>query len=252
MPKAHSCRQEWAFFNLHTAKLVIIRVISCTFAGKGKIVRKERNNFAQCFEDLCAGEELIMDYLLKLSEGNQTKAWELIRQLDIVDIWKSVGAEVHLVGSLKMGLLMKHKDIDFHIYSSPLLLSDSFTAMAKLAENPSVKRVTYANLLHTEESCIEWHAWCDGEDGEEWQVDMIHLVKGSRYDGYFEGMANRVLEMLTAETKQAILRLKYETPESEKVMGVEYYSAVLQDGVRTYPEFVEWRKRHPQNGIILL
>ena len=80
MPKAHSCRQEWAFFNLHTAKLVIIRVISCTFAGKGKIVRKERNNFAQCFEDLCAGEELIMDYLLKLSEENQTKAWELIRQ----------------------------------------------------------------------------------------------------------------------------------------------------------------------------
>ena len=34
---------------------------------------------------------------------------------------------------------MTHRDIDFHIYTSPLELSDSFRAMAKLAENPSIK-----------------------------------------------------------------------------------------------------------------
>ena len=54
---------------------------------------------------------------------------------------EEVDAEINLVGSLRTGLLMKHRDIDFHIYSSPLNLADSFLAMARLAENPSIKRI---------------------------------------------------------------------------------------------------------------
>ena len=60
-----------------------------------------------------------MEHLLELAKRNQERAWEVIRQTDIINIWKSVGAEINLVGSLNMGLLMKHKDIDFHI--TPLL-----------------------------------------------------------------------------------------------------------------------------------
>lgn len=56
-----------------------------------------------------------MEHLLELAKRNQERAWEVIRQTDIINIWKSVGAEINLVGSLNMGLLMKHKDIDFHI-----------------------------------------------------------------------------------------------------------------------------------------
>ena len=59
-----------------------------------------------------------MEHLLELAKRNQERAWEVIRQTDIINIWKSVGAEINLVGSLNMGLLMKHKDIDFHIYLS--------------------------------------------------------------------------------------------------------------------------------------
>ena len=58
-----------------------------------------------------------MEHLLELAKRNQERAWEVIRQTDIINIWKSVGAEINLVGSLNMGLLMKHKDIDFHIYT---------------------------------------------------------------------------------------------------------------------------------------
>ena len=60
-------------------------------------------------------------------------------------------------------------------------------------------------------------------DNELWQIDMIHIVKGSRYDGYFEKMAERITAVLTDETRQAILKLKYETPDTVKIMGVEYY-----------------------------
>ena len=179
-----------------------------------------------------------MKHLLELAKRNQDRAWEVIRQTDIINIWKSVGAEINLVGSLNMGLLMKHKDIDFHIYTSPFRISDSFLAMARLAENPLIKRIEYGNSLDTEEQCVEW------------QIDMIHIVKGSRYDGYFEKMAERITAVLTDETRQAILKLKYETPDTAKIMGVEYYQAVIQDGVRTYAELEDWKKQHPVTGVI--
>ena len=177
-----------------------------------------------------------MKHLLELAKRNQDRAWEVIRQTDIINIWKSVGAEINLVGSLNMGLLMKHRDIDFHIYTSSLSLADSFRALAKLAENTSVKKIECVNLLHTVEACVEWHAWYQDSDNALWQIDMIHIVKGSRYDGYFEKMAERITAVLTDETRQAILKLKYETPDTAKIMGVEYYQAVIQYGVRTYAE----------------
>ena len=179
--------------------------------------------------------------ILELAKRNQQKAWEIIEDTRIVRIWEGIGAKVNLVGSLRTGLLMKHRDIDFHIYTSPWDLSASFRAMAELAENTSVKKIEYTNLLHTAEACIEWHAWYQ---------DMIHIQEGSRYDGYFERAAERISAVLTDEMRLAILKLKYETPDTEKIMGVEYYQAVIQDGVRSYPEFEEWRRLHPAVGVV--
>ena len=188
--------------------------------------------------------------ILELAKRNQQKAWEIIEDTRIVRIWEGIGAKVNLVGSLRTGLLVKHRDIDFHIYTSPWDLSASFRAMAELAENTSVKKIEYTNLLHTAEACIEWHAWYQDMEGELWQMDMIHIQEGSRYDGYFERVAERISAVLTDEMRLAILNLKYETPDTEKIMGVEYYQAVIQDGVRSYPEFEEWRRLHPAVGVV--
>lgn len=188
--------------------------------------------------------------ILELAKRNQQKAWEIIEDTRIVRIWEGIGAKVNLVGSLRIGLLMKHRDIDFHIYTSPLDLSASFRVMAELAENMSIKKIEYTNLLHTAEACIEWHAWYKDMEGELWQMDMIHIQEGSRYDGYFERVAERISAVLTDEMRLAILKLKYETPDTEKIMGVEYYQAVIQDGVRSYPEFEEWRRLHPAVGVV--
>lgn len=188
--------------------------------------------------------------ILELAKRNQQKAWEIIEDTRIVRIWEGIGAKVNLVGSLRTRLLMKHRDIDFHIYTSPLDLSASFRAIAELAENTSVKKIEYTNLLHTAEACIEWHAWYKNMEGELWQMDMIHIQEGSRYDGYFERVAERISAVLTDEMRLAILKLKYETPDTEKIMGVEYYQAVIQDGVRSYPEFEEWRRLHPAVGVV--
>ena len=191
-----------------------------------------------------------MRQIIELATRNQQKAWEIIRQTDIENSWRSIGSDINLVGSLSMGLLMKHRDIDFHIYSSSVSLADYFRIMAKLAENPAIRKIEYANLLNTDEACLEWHAWYEDEEHELWQIDMIHLLKGSRYEGYFENVAKRIAALLTDEIKYVILKLKFETPETEKIMGIIYYQAVIQGGVRTYTEFKEWIKQHPVSGII--
>lgn len=188
--------------------------------------------------------------IFEIAQQNQEKAWKVIKDTNIISIWEDAGAKINLVGSLSTGLLMKHKDIDFHIYSSPLTVAGSFQTMARLAENPSIQRIECANLLHTPEACIEWHAWYRNEENELWQIDMIHIQKGSRYDGYFEKVAKRISEVMTDEIRETILRLKYETPETEKIFGVEYYQAVIEGGVRNYLAFEKWRKQHPMTGVV--
>ncbi|MDO4557411.1 MAG: nucleotidyltransferase domain-containing protein [Planctomycetia bacterium] len=188
--------------------------------------------------------------ILRLAEERQRAAREVLRRCGAVDAWESAGAEVRLVGSLRTGLLLNHRDIDLHVYTDPLSVSTGFRAIGKMAEDPRLERVTYSNLSQTPEHCIEWHAWFRDDDTQSWQLDMIHILKGSTYDGYFERIADRILTVLTPETKRTILTLRYETPESEKIMGIEYCQAVLRDGVQTWTEFTQWRSGHRPSGII--
>ena len=60
-----------------------------------------------------------MENLLETAAANQRRAREIIRTTGLEAIWRSVGAEPRLVGSLRTGLLMTHRDIDYHIYSAP-------------------------------------------------------------------------------------------------------------------------------------
>ncbi|HAH72192.1 phosphoglycerate mutase family protein [Butyricimonas virosa] len=191
-----------------------------------------------------------METILQLAARNTERAKQIVQATNIINIWESIGAEINLVGSLKMGLMMKHRDIDFHVYTPRLTPAISFQAIMQLAANPAIKRIEYKNLIDTDEHCIEWHAWYKDTDHELWQIDMIHILKGSYYDGYFEQVAERISAVLTPEIRETILKLKYETPDTEEIMGIEYYQAVIQDGIHDYAAFQNWRKAHPTNGII--
>ena len=191
-----------------------------------------------------------MTDVLTLSERNRERAWNVIRETGVVEIWESFGARPHLVGSLKTGLLMDTLDIDFHIYSDRFSLVDSFAAVAALAENDRIKRVEYFNLLDTEERCVEWHAWYREPDGDLWQIDMIHILKESKFAGYFEEVAKRIRDALTPETKLAIVTIKHGLPPERETMSIEIYKAVLADGVRSVSEVSEWKAAHPGRGIV--
>ena len=184
-----------------------------------------------------------------IAQNNLGKAERVIENSGVRQAWESIGAAVNQVGSMAMGLLMKHRDIDFHIYTDKLDIVESFKAVQKICANPAVTRMEYRNLADREEACLEFHVWFM-LDNEEWQIDMIQILKGSQFDGFFENVAERIKAALTPETRRTILELKYLTPDDEHIMGIEYYQAVIADGVKTYPEFIQWRKTHPATGII--
>ena len=189
------------------------------------------------------------DNIELIAGNNFEKALRIVEKSGVRQAWEDIGATVNPVGSMAMGLLMKHRDIDFHIYTENLDIAESFGVIQKICANPAVTRMEYRNLAETEEACLEFHVWFM-QDDEEWQIDMIQILKGSQFDGYFERVAQRIKTVLTPETRRAILELKYLTPNDEHIIGIEYYQAVIADGIRSYPEFVTWRKNHPVSGII--
>ncbi|MEA4863505.1 MAG: phosphoglycerate mutase family protein [Victivallaceae bacterium] len=191
-----------------------------------------------------------MTDILQLADVFSARAQEVMEQSQVVEAWEAIGAKVNLVGSLSMGLLMKHRDFDFHIYTPVLDPAQSFKAVGKICANPRISRMEYRNLADTDEHCLEFHAWYLDEMDEEWQIDMIQILQGSTYDGYFEHVAERIRTVLTPETRRTILELKYAAPDGTHIMGIEYYHAVIGHGVRTWDEFEAWRTANPANGIV--
>ena len=191
-----------------------------------------------------------MKQIFEIAESMQKKAWEIINETNVIEIWSSIGATINLVGSLKMGLLINHRDIDFHIYTTPFKLSDSFSAISKLAENKRIKTINYGNLLEAEDQCIEWHAIYEGKDGHPWQIDMIHILNESPYAGHFEKVAERISAVLTPEIRDNILKIKNSIPNEKKVMGIQIYKAVIKDGIQDIDSFWRWNEQNPEEGIV--
>lgn len=183
--------------------------------------------------------------ILELANLNQQTAWKILKDTRIIPAWENIGATVHLVGSLKTGLLMKNRDIDLHIYTDFLQISDSFSVMQKLAARLPLKEIQYKNLIDTEEECIEWHALYEDQEQNTWKFDMIHIRKGSKYDGVVENVTQALIKKLTPELRTTILRIKSDVPEGIMIPGIEIYHAVLTGGISTYQELEQWRKTTP-------
>lgn len=191
-----------------------------------------------------------MSNLVEIADAKLKRAREIVAETDVVGVWARHGARARLVGSVRTGLLMDRRDIDFHVYSDEFSIAESFAAMAELAANGRVRRVEYANLLETDEASLEWHAWYEDGEGELWQMDMIHILKGSRYDGHFEEVADRIRAALAPGTRQAVLGIKRGLGPEPGVRSIEVYMAVLRDGVRTLDEFRRWKAGRPEAGIV--
>lgn len=182
--------------------------------------------------------------VLKYARRNQETAKEIIDDSGLIGLWEDIGAEIYVVGSLKTELLI-HKDIDIHAYTDKVSVRDSFTVMAKLAERLNLTDIIYKNLIETEEECIEWHAMFEDRKKETWKLDLIHIRKGSMFDGVVERVTDAIVGKLTPEIRRTILQIKYDMPKEALIPGIEVYHAVFTGGVKTYEELLLWRETNP-------
>lgn len=143
-----------------------------------------------------------MEDYRKMAEANQRRGREIIAETQLVESWEAIGAQANLIGSLSTGLMMKKLDIDMHVYTDTLSIKESFRAAARIASHPGIVRMEYTNLIDTEEECIEWHAAYRDRDGRMWKMDMIHIRRGSAYDGFAERMASRIGAVLTEDARR--------------------------------------------------
>lgn len=183
--------------------------------------------------------------LFEISDTRRQAALRVMRDSGVVEAWESVGATVNLVGSVRSGLIMKNLDVDFHIYTGEPMLEKSRAAIARLK---GVRDIRFCNLLDTREECLEWHAWYESAEGAVWQLDMIHLRRGSAFDGLVEHTTDAIIARLTPETREAILRIKHDAPGIIK--GIEVYYAVLSLGLRTHKEFAAWKQTCPNIDLL--
>ena len=188
-----------------------------------------------------------------LAAAKQREALKVYAESGIPEIWETAGCMVNIIGSLKMGLLITHNDIDLHVYSKNITEESTFRIASGMSALPGVVDMTCINGLHTDEHCMAWHVKYRADDGEIWKFDIIHIEEGSQYDGFFENMAKRISETLTERQRETILRLKFETPQNEEIHGVEYYEGVIADNVDTIDELRKWvvahRKKPPYYWI---
>lgn len=183
--------------------------------------------------------------IIKLAEQTQLIALKILEETRIIQEWESIGATVNIVGSIRSGLMMKSKDIDLHIYSDILDIEESFSIMQKLSKRLSFKEILYKNQIHTDEECIEWHAWYEDNQLNLWKFDMIHIRKGSKYDGFVERVTDAIIEKLTPEIREVILNIKFDIPETIIIPSIEIYYAVFSGKVKNYIEFEQWRRDNP-------
>lgn len=189
-----------------------------------------------------------METYLETAARNLSRAREILRRSGIREAWEEAGAEVRTVGSLRTGLLMKHLDIDLHVYTGTLRPEQGFAVIARIAARTAVRRMEFLDLSATDEKCLEWHLYLPDEEGDLWQVDMIQILKGSRYDGHFGRIADRIAARLTPELKRTILRIKHDVPDGTKAAGIEICRAALDDGITDYQEFIRWKRTHPDGS----
>jgi hypothetical protein len=191
-----------------------------------------------------------MEHYIELSNKNSKKAKDIINGLNIIQICKGNGFEAHLIGSVSTNLLMNSNDIDFHIYSQNYQIEIIFAIIGEIAGKMGIYKAVYQNFLSTDDRSIDWHLNYKTIENEDWEIDLIFIRNDSPYVGRAEEITRKINSTINENTRNRVLKLKWELDQkNEEYKGIEIYKAVLENGIYTVNDFLEWKSGNPNMNL---
>jgi hypothetical protein len=176
----------------------------------------------------------------------QAEARAVEADLQLEQLLAPIG-EVNRVGSAALGLMVR-RDLDLTVVCSKLAVEPVTAVGARLAAHPRVNTVTFRN------DSRQWKTNPNYPDGlylgvgyrspgnDDWTLDIWFVDEPERQPdlAHMRWMPDK----LTPEARTTILEIKSvwaARPEYGMTLrGVDIYTAVLTDGVRTLEEFDQW------------
>jgi len=181
------------------------------------------------------------------AEARRLAAHDVLERLQIVERWSAIG-EPTVVGAVAYGLVVA-PDIDLEIRCAQPRVEDGFAVLSEIAPLPGVWRVRFSNELESPDQGLYWQIRYRFAPGSEpWKLDMWLLPHDHR-GPKSTNMVDAMRRALTDETRVAILEIKAAV-SGEGARSIDVYRAVLDDGVRSAPEFAEWNERNASTGLV--
>jgi hypothetical protein len=189
-----------------------------------------------------------IDELLERQQVLQSEAASVRADLNLDQRLSAQGTVVS-VGSAALGLMV-WRDLDLTVVCPELDVEPVAAIGAALAGHPRVREVRFLNDVGdwntdpTYPDGLFLAVKCRSTVGEMWKVDIWFVDEPERQPDIAH--LRDIPPQLTDETRAAILLVKDEwatRPEYGKaVTSWDIYRAVLDHGVRTPTDFIEWRE----------
>ena len=192
-----------------------------------------------------------MDEYLYISEKNLLTAKKIIEDLNLENIFMENNYKANLIGSVATNLLMDNLDIDFHVYPNIFSIEDIYKIIGKISLNKNITRTSCLhNDLETEYRTLDWHIRYNDEENNSWRIDLIFFKENSPYIGKAEKVVEIINSKITETHKKSILEIKYNAKKLNiEFKGIEIYKAVMECGIKTINEFMDWKKDKEYNLI---
>jgi hypothetical protein len=181
----------------------------------------------------------------------QAEAAAILADLDLAGLVADVGP-VLLAGSYVSGL-MCWPDLDVMVFvGAGFSPQDVLRLLQRIVDRPGIVGFDYRDERGTRSPTgtardERYHVVVElARNGRTWRIDLTLWLNDphANITAWHESLRDTV----SAEQRSAILRIKdvwHRSPSyPDRIGGLEIYTAVLDDGVRTPPQFAAWLAAH--------
>jgi hypothetical protein len=190
-----------------------------------------------------------MNERLQRAQEHLQRAQEIMREVGLLEKWGEVGRPV-LVGATAYEL-MHSPDIDLEVFTANPRVQDGFRVVGELAAHPRVTRAKFADHLQGPDQGLYWSMNYLAADGTEWKFDMW-LLPEDHPGPLAAHLVEPMRAALTDEHRNAILAIKeagLRKADGSPVASIFVYQAVIEGGVRSPEEFLQWQEREQPGGL---